>query len=68
MSRIGKINWKRLKWAIQEELGILLVVAVILILIAIPLVLMFLTDSRWWTLLYPAAFFIGGVWEKYNGR
>ena len=68
MFRIGKINWKRLWWAIKEELGILLVVAIILILIAIPWVLIFLTDSRWWILLYPAAFFVGGVWEKYNGR
>ena len=68
MSRIGKINWKRLWWAIKEELGILLVVAVILILIAIPWVLIFLTGSRWWILLYPAAFFIGGIYEKYNGR
>lgn len=63
-----KINWKRLKWAIKEELGILLFVAVMLILIAIPWVLIFLTGSRWWILLYPAAFFIGGVYEKYNGR
>ena len=68
MSRIGKINWKRLWWAIKEELGILLVVAVILILIAIPWVFIFLTGSRWWILSYPAAFFIGGVYEKYNGR
>lgn len=68
MSRIGKIDWKRLGWAIKEELGIILVVAVILVLIAIPWVLIFLTDSRWWILLYPAAFFVGGVWEKYNGR
>ena len=63
-----KINWKRLGWAIKEELGIVLVVAVILVLIAIPWALIFLTDSRWWILLYPAAFFVGGVWEKYNGR
>lgn len=63
-----KINWKRLWWAIKEELGILLVVAVIVILIAIPWVFIFLTGSRWWILLYPAAFFIGGVYEKYNGR
>ena len=68
MSRIGKINWKRLKWAIKEELGILLVVAAMLALIAIPWVLIFLTSSYWWILLYPAAFFVGGVYEKYNGR
>lgn len=63
-----KIDWKRLGWAIKEELGILLVIAAMLVLIAIPWVLIFLTDSRWWILLYPAAFFVGGVWEKYNGR
>ena len=68
MSRIGKINWKHLWWAIKEELCILLVVAVILILIAIPWALIFLTKSQWWILLYPAVFFAGGVWEKYNGR
>lgn len=68
MSRIGKINWKRLWWAIKEELGILLFVAILLIFIAIPWALIFLTSSYWWILLYPAAFFIGGVYEKYNGR
>lgn len=68
MSRIGKINWKRLWWAIKEELGILLFVAIMLILIAIPWALIYLTGSYWWILLYPAAFFIGGVYEKYNGR
>lgn len=68
MSRIGKINWKRLKWAIKEELGILLFVAVMLSFIALPWVLIYLTNSYWWILLYPAAFFIGGVYEKYNGR
>lgn len=68
MSRIGKINWKRLWWAIKEELGILLFVAIMLIFIAIPWALIFLTGSYWWVLLYPAALFIGGVYEKYNGR
>lgn len=63
-----KIDWKRLGWAIKEELGILLVIAVMFVLIAIPWVLIFLTESHWWILLYPAAFFIGGVYEKYNGR
>lgn len=68
MSRIGKVNWKRLRWAIKEELGILLFVAIMLVFIAIPWALMFLTGSYWWILLYPAAFFVGGVYEKYNGR
>ena len=68
MSRIGKINWKRLKWAIREELGILLVIIVMLIIIAIPWILIYLTGFRWWIFLYPVAFFVGGVYEKYNGR
>lgn len=63
-----KINWKRLWWAIKEELYFLLFIAIMLILIAIPWALIFLTKSQWWILLYPAAFFIGGVYEKYNGR
>lgn len=68
MSRHGKINWKRLWWAIKEELGNLLFIAIMLIFLAIPWVLIFLTGSCWWILLYPIAFFIGGVYEKYNGR
>ena len=68
MSRHGKINWKRLWWAIKEELGILLSIVVMLIFLAIPWVLIFLTGSHWWILLYPVAFFIGGVYEKYNER
>ena len=68
MSHHGKINWKRLGWAIKEEALIALVVIIIVAFLVIPWVLIFLTDSRWWILLYLAAFFVGGVWEKYNGR
>ena len=60
-----KINWKRLGWAIKEEALIALVVIIIVAFLVIPWVLIFLTDSRWWILLYLAAFFVGGVWEKY---
>lgn len=65
MSRHGKINWKRLGWAIKEELYIVLTVIFIIAILAIPWAFIFLTGSRWWILLYPIAFFIGGVWEKY---
>ena len=65
--RIGNINWKRLKWAIKEEALIALVAIFIIAFLVIPWVFIFLTGSRWWILLYPAAFFVGGVWEKYNG-
>lgn len=68
MSRIGKINWKRLWWAIKEELCILLFVAIRLVFIAIPWAIIFLTGSYWWILLYPVAFFIGSIYERYNGR
>ena len=68
MFRLGKINWKRLGWAIKEEALIALVVLVIITFLVIPWVLIFLTGFRWWILLYPAAFFVGGVCEKYNGR
>lgn len=68
MSRHGKINWKRLGWAIKEEALIALIVIIIIAFLAIPWVFIFLTGSRWWILLYPITFFIGGVWEKYNGN
>ena len=63
-----KINWKRLGWAIKEEALIALVDIIIVAFLVIPWVLIFLTDSRWWILLYLAAFFVDGVCEKYNGR
>jgi hypothetical protein len=63
-----KIDKKRLLWALREELYIVLAVVIIVALLAIPWVFIFLTDSFWWILLYPAAFFVIGVWEKYNGR
>lgn len=63
-----KIDKKRLLWALREELYIVLFVVVMVVSLAIPWVFIFLTDSFWWLLLYPAAFFVVGVWEKYNGR
>ena len=63
-----KIDKKRLIWALREELYIVLAVVIIVALLAIPWALMFLTNSLWWILLYPAAFFVIGVLEKYNGR
>ena len=63
-----KIDKKRLLWALREELYIVLAVVIIAALLAIPWVLIFLTGFRWWILLYPAAFFVIGVCEKYNGR
>lgn len=63
-----KIDKKRLFLAIREELYIVLAVLIIVVFLAIPWVLYFFTNSYWWFLLYPATFFVVGVWEKYNGR
>ena len=63
-----KLNYKRLLWAIKEELGSSLIVVIMLSLVALPWILAVLTDSGWWLLLYLIAFFIGGVWEKYNEK
>lgn len=65
---MNKINWKRLLWAIKEEALIVLGVIFIVALLAIPWVCIALTKSYWWFLLYPIGFFIGSVWERYNGR
>ena len=65
MSRHGKIDRKRLGLAIKEEALIALVVIIIIAFLVIPWVFIFLTGSRWWILLYPITFFVGGVWEKY---
>ena len=68
MSRHGKINWKRLGWAIKEEALIALVAIIIIAFLVIPWVFIFLTGSRWWILLYPIAFFVIETWENYNGN
>lgn len=65
---MNKINWKRLLWAIKEEALVVLGIIFILALLAIPWIYIALTKSYWWILLYPIGIFIGGVWEKYNGR
>ena len=68
MSRHGKIDWKRLGWAIKEEALIALTAFIIIAFLAIPWAFIFLTGSRWWILLYPIAFFVIETWENYNGN
>lgn len=63
-----KIDKKRLLLAIREEFYTVLIFVAMVALLAIPWVFIFLTDSFWWLLLYPAVFFVDGVCEKYNGR
>ena len=63
-----KINWKRLGWAIKET-GLKTIVIMILFgLFFLPGLIAILTNCAWWFILYPIFYFIGEVWEKYNGR
>lgn len=64
---MNKINWKRLLWAIKEEVVVVLGIIFIIVLLALPEICI-LTKSCWLLLLYPIGAFILGVWEKYNGR
>ena len=66
MFRIGNIDWKRLRKAMIDSIGIM-VVGIILALFAFgPILLCWASSSLWWLILYPIAFFIGNTWEKYN--
>lgn len=66
MSRIGKINWKRLCRAMVDSIGIM-VAGIVLVLFAFgPALLCWVSTSLWWLVLYPVVFFIGNTWEKYN--
>lgn len=68
MSRIGKINWKKMRAAMTDSLGIM-VVGLIMVLFALgPALLCFYNGSMWWLILYPIVFFIANTWEKYNER
>ena len=64
----GKINWKKMRAAMVDSIGIM-VAGIILVLLAFgPALLCLASDSLWWLILYPIGFFIGNTWEKYNGR
>lgn len=68
MSRLGKINWKRLRYAVKETALIMLCGIIMIAFLAIPWIFIFLTGSCWWILLYPATFFVIETWENYNGN
>lgn len=68
MSRIGKINWKRLFWAMRETILIMLTGIIGVGLVLLPLILSIMTDNSLWFILYGLAFFILTTYEKYNGR
>ena len=68
MSRHGKIDWKRLRYAAKETALIMLCGVIMIAFLTVPWVFIFLTGSRWWILLYPVAFFVIETWENYNGN
>lgn len=68
MSRIGKVNWKRLFWAIKETIFIMLTGTIGVGLVLLPLILSIVTGNSFWFILYGLAFFILTTYEKYNGR
>ena len=68
MSRIGKINWKKMRAAMVDSIGIMVAGIVLVSLAFGPALLCWASASLWWLILYPIGFFIWNTWEKYNGR
>lgn len=68
MFRTGKINWKRLRGAMANSLGIMVVGSILGLFAFGPILLCWISSSLWWLMWYPAIFFIGNTWEKYNER
>lgn len=66
MPRIGKINWKKMRAAMIDSLGIIVVGLVMALFVMGPALLCFYTGSMWWFILYPIVIFIANTWEKYN--
>ena len=67
MSRLGKINWKRLGNAAKETALIMLTGIVMVAIVGLPVFLCLATNIIWFVFLYPLIFFVVTTWEKYNG-
>lgn len=68
MSRVGKINWKKMRAAMVDSLAVMVAGLIIALFALGPALLCFYTGSMWWLILYPIVFFIANTWEKYNER
>jgi hypothetical protein len=68
MSRHGKIDWKRLRYAAKETALIMLCGVIMIAMIGVPVFLCLLTNTSWFLLLYPLIFFVVETWENYNGN
>jgi hypothetical protein len=67
MSRRGKIDWKRLRYAAKETILAMVAGLIFICLMLSPAIICFLTETLWPLIIYPVVFFVVETWEKYNG-
>ena len=67
MSAHKKINWPRLRWAAKEAVFSMVVLIISMALIMLPMVLVALTGTFWFLLLYPIIIFVSVVCDLYDG-
>lgn len=67
MSRRGKIDWKRLRYAVKETILGMIAGLIFICLMLSPTIICFLTETLWPLIIYPVVFFVDETWEKYNG-
>ena len=68
MSRLGKVDWKRLRYATKETALIMLCGVIMIAMVGVPVFLCLATNTFWFLFLYPLTFFIVETWENYNGN
>lgn len=66
MSAHKKINWPRLRWAVKEAVLDIAAFIIGMALIMLPMVLVAVTGTFWFLLLYPIIIFVSTVWDLYN--
>lgn len=67
MSRRGKIDWKRLRYAAKETILAMIAGLTFVCLMLSPAIICFFTETLWPLIIYPVVFFVVETWEKYNG-
>lgn len=68
MPHLGKIDWKRLRYAAKETALIMLCGVIMIAMVGVPVFLCLATDTFWFLFLYPLTFFVVETWENYNGN
>ena len=67
MSARKKIDWSRLRWAVKEAVFSMVVLIIGMALIMLPMILVALTGTFWFLLLYPIIIFVSVVCDLYDG-